>query len=326
MGINKEVRKLFGSSVTNYIIAARTAQGYEEWQSSILEERMDIVKRWKERKSELQSEKQKVVEEGPDGQEQGHLSRKGFLQRKYFSNEEWKKLSEERKEIRDLERRKTYGGPGGSHCPYCILTHAHNHRHSTSDLHERHSISEDTHGIDFEEAIHASVAATSRGDSEEDLLIERAIRASVRELQSHGSSTISEQEAIDRAIKASIAEARRGASESPSDAEHTAALEKALQKSLNDSKVASHISNTSDLDANEEKLMKMAIEESKATHAQYTDKAKTEEEIVLEYVKKQSLAEEGHKKALQSKRDAVLISTQEDDDLRQAIEESLKGR
>jgi hypothetical protein len=33
-GVHKEVQKLFGSNVQNYIIASRAAQGYEEWLQS----------------------------------------------------------------------------------------------------------------------------------------------------------------------------------------------------------------------------------------------------------------------------------------------------
>src|ERR1700722_8084030 len=52
MGIHKEALKLFGSSVLNYIISARTAQGYEHWKSSTQEERLDIISRWHQYKSE----------------------------------------------------------------------------------------------------------------------------------------------------------------------------------------------------------------------------------------------------------------------------------
>lgn len=45
-GIYKELQLSMGSSVQNYIIAARTAQGYDDWQSSSQDEREDIVRRW----------------------------------------------------------------------------------------------------------------------------------------------------------------------------------------------------------------------------------------------------------------------------------------
>jgi hypothetical protein len=45
-GMYMEMQKNFGASVQNYIIAARTAQGYEDWQMSTEAERRDIVQRW----------------------------------------------------------------------------------------------------------------------------------------------------------------------------------------------------------------------------------------------------------------------------------------
>ncbi|KAI4738527.1 UDP-Glycosyltransferase/glycogen phosphorylase [Aureobasidium sp. EXF-12298] len=46
-GVHKEVQKLFGSNVQNYIIASRAAQGYDEWSQSSDEEKKDVIDRWK---------------------------------------------------------------------------------------------------------------------------------------------------------------------------------------------------------------------------------------------------------------------------------------
>nr|POE48635.1 isoform 2 of sterol 3-beta-glucosyltransferase ugt80a2 [Quercus suber] len=46
-GVHKEVQKMFGSNVQNYIVASRAAQGYEEWLQSSDAERQDVVDRWK---------------------------------------------------------------------------------------------------------------------------------------------------------------------------------------------------------------------------------------------------------------------------------------
>ena len=45
-GLYKEVVKRLGSSVQNYIIAARVAQGYDEMETSTPEERLEIIGRW----------------------------------------------------------------------------------------------------------------------------------------------------------------------------------------------------------------------------------------------------------------------------------------
>ena len=192
----------------------------------------------------------------------------------------------------------------------------------------------DVHHLEFEEAIKASVAATSRGDPEEDLMIERAIRASIRELQrSDGSGPVlSEQEALDRAIQANVAEAARGRARSAdeatlsSDAEYNAALEKCIQESLLLSQRSSHADDRGplDVDTDDDEDVKRAIEASKAAHEEQISKAKTEEEIVLEYIKRQSLVEEEHRKALQNRQRGNQIPADEDADLKQALEESLK--
>lgn len=46
-GVHKEVQKLSGSNVQNYIIASRVAQGYEEWLHSSDAEKQDVIVRWK---------------------------------------------------------------------------------------------------------------------------------------------------------------------------------------------------------------------------------------------------------------------------------------
>ncbi|KAJ3497385.1 hypothetical protein NLG97_g1948 [Lecanicillium saksenae] len=45
-GVHKEVQKLFGNNVYSYIVASRTAQGYEEWLQSSDAEKDDVIARW----------------------------------------------------------------------------------------------------------------------------------------------------------------------------------------------------------------------------------------------------------------------------------------
>ncbi|EGC49767.1 conserved hypothetical protein [Histoplasma capsulatum var. duboisii H88] len=46
-GVSKEVQKLFGGNVQNYIRASRVVQGYEEWLQSSDAEKKDVIVRWK---------------------------------------------------------------------------------------------------------------------------------------------------------------------------------------------------------------------------------------------------------------------------------------
>ena len=193
---------------------------------------------------------------------------------------------------------------------------------------------------DFEEAIRTAVAATSRGNPEEDAMIERAIRASVVEL--HNASPDGDSgEAIQRAIQASVAEAAQArqvernnptADGSDGAGDHDEQLKAALLLSLQESSNLDHrnaLANAdfddSGIDTDDDEIIKAAIQRSKTVpiadppvespkdegfhkvielskksqeeHDQGISTSKTEEEIVLEYVKKQSLAEEQHKKA-----------------------------
>jgi hypothetical protein len=65
MGIYKELQKHFGSSVQNYIAAARTVQGHEDWKTSDPHERQEVVRRWHEIQFELGAEKERNTFQSP---------------------------------------------------------------------------------------------------------------------------------------------------------------------------------------------------------------------------------------------------------------------
>lgn len=242
MGVHKEVRKLFGTSVLNYCISARTAQGFEEASRATPEERLDVIYRWTTHKAEYQSMKQRLFETGgPDGQGTGHLTPKGFLQTRHLSFEERKKLHEARRLKREEEQQNAHGAGSGAHkhCPFCRRDKP--HLHTPRAVQDTPIVLDDPdRNAEFEHAIHASVAATSHGNAEEDMMIERAIRASIKELQST-ETTLTDQEALKRAIQASVVESGQnhsfnGAGSSvdftEEDAEHQTLLEKAIEESL----------------------------------------------------------------------------------------------
>ncbi|KAI4264798.1 MAG: hypothetical protein L6R42_000112, partial [Xanthoria sp. 1 TBL-2021] len=183
-----------------------------------------------------------------------------------------------------------------------------------------------TDSATFEEAIQQSVRATSHGNPEEDAMIERAIRASVTELRAAAKSG-DEKQAIQRAIQASIAEATRareatvtGNDSAPYD--HNDGLHQALQRSVsspnNQGNSIGGDEDDSGVDTDDDENIRSAIERSQSDYQRsqevekqspheegYLHKARTEEEIVLEYVKKQSLLEEEHRRSLESKAGGV---------------------
>jgi len=227
----------------------------------------------------------------------------------------------DRKAKREAEARRVHGGKLHPICPFCRRKTAHTHAPRKDQPLLANTSAEQDHVDEFEEAIKVSVAATSRGNADEDALIERALRASVRELHSAPESAGSDHEALHRAIQASIAEAEvhqrevqsheANGDRSHNEAEHQAALERAIQESLLKYQMKSHDDRDDDdedvrkavqlskeldiakgkddatsIDNDDE--FKLALQRSKES----AEKEKHEEEVVLEYVKKQSLLEQ----------------------------------
>lgn len=309
LGIHKEVRKLFGSSVLNYIISARTAQGYEDAQKATPEERQYIINQFKTHKSEYVNAKQ--TREEASGQESGKKSPRGFWETRHLSFDERKKLQAERKAKRGEEGSKVQNENGTSTCPFCRRTEAHSHAPQLQ-VPQAAANTTEAPNLEFEHAIHASVAATSRGNAEEDLVIERAIRASVRELQSANANMpgaqLDDREALDRAIRASIASAgerERNGRGGEEDAEHERALEEAIQRSLSEYRTERPREEQSLMlgevdEVEEDENVRLALRRSRQAAQGSTglDGMTEEERVVLEYVKKQSIAEEAHRKRM----------------------------
>lgn len=296
MGIYKELQKLFGSSVQNYIIAARTAQGYEDWRESTLEERLVVVGRWHEIQIELGKEKQQVGLNSIHGPQ-------GFLKKRHKSFDDRRKTREDKKR-QEKDQRAKLTSKVQSNRSGCSNPLRHARTYPTVSM-------TDSDNATFEEAIQTSVAATSQGDSEQDKLIERAIRASVLELQS-ASREGDNDEAIQRAIQASIVEATRartekltsGSTAAPDDIndhDHEEQLKLALHRSISmhdeaDQTEQHPISNKdfddSGIDTDDDENMKSAIDQSKMT---YRDESLSDEDTDLQKAIQESIkAHEEH--------------------------------
>jgi hypothetical protein len=337
------------------VISARTAQGYEEFKASTLQERQAIVIRW----SELEAENLKSSQDKGRVRSDSHGSRNAsprrFFHARQLSLEKKKRQYEERKAKREAERNKIQCQDGKSSCPFCRRVNPHAHTPGVIDTTKSERRPSDAIS-EFEEAIQASVAATSRGDPEQDAMIERAIRASIRELQNDSGTTTSNHEAINRAIQASILAAGRytaqGSSTTESDTNYQPMLAKSIRDSLASyedhraakdiytadeksqrSLLASKETNVGRVDSDEDEDLKLAIRRSKEEH----EKSSTEEEIVMRYIKKQSLIEdELRSKRLEYQRkqsqklqggvqsDAEEESAADEEALQLAIKESLK--
>lgn len=295
-----------GSSVQNYIIAARTAQGYEDWRKSSQQERHDIVAGWHAAQIELGKQKKQWRSHRQKSSQGGRQQGRPSLGNRWKSDQEGSSQSA-------LGPR----GLGGE---------------STAP------VSHDE--AEYEEAIHESINATSTGNAEEDDMIEKAIRASVAEIQK-ATREGDDQDALQKAIQASIVEAKRARSrqsrERPGSQSSTGGkpgrgLEVAGRTSMHGQGGVDELhhlrrdGDDSGVETDDDENIKLAIERSKQsaqtppvneagdllramTQSQKDQQkreraetmARTEEDIVLEYIKKQSLAEEEHKRSLAAK-------------------------
>ncbi|KAJ9668503.1 hypothetical protein H2201_001551 [Coniosporium apollinis] len=333
-GIYAEIQKPFGSSVQNYIIAARTAQGYEEFHRMSAEERADILERWaciaknvkrKKNPGEDQLEAlRKCVEKGKGQRPQWLMSKKS----KQRSTDSAPQLEEGRAEDTGRSPRILPMGRPQPSTDYRATS-----PQPTGNTVARTMPTDDSDDADLGAAIRASVAQGSHGNPDEDVMIERAIRASMAELQRPPASdgNVDDEEALQRAIRASLTEAQaQGMSEqekraledvvsksvleqrrargsdsewdSEPDTEDDEDVKRALEESLRHGAPAAGGADVPG-DAQDEELRR-AIEASQREDQQREEGLKkqlTEEEIVLEYVKKQSLAEEEHRRAMLGK-------------------------
>ncbi|KAI4196827.1 MAG: hypothetical protein LQ350_006293 [Teloschistes chrysophthalmus] len=325
-GIYKELQKHFGSSVQNYIVAARTAQGYEQMAASTPQQRVEVVKRWQAAQIELHKEKEIVRNSGSQPPNDCV-----FLRMKKAAHTG---LDERRKKASGGKLHKASNQP--SH-----TASFHKKRPSTAPTPQAPVSAATLAHADtatFEKAIQQAVQATSQGDQQQDEMIERAIRASVMELRAASKTDSDEEHVVQEAIKASVVEATRaGKVESTSDQTSSQHQEEklrlALQRSVSSHgfyhDVAKNVYDDSGVETDDDENVKIAIErssavadqsnpndldlqkamkESRQAHAQHEqdlNRERTEEEIVLQYVKKQSLLEDKHRGSLESRASTI---------------------
>lgn len=220
------------------------------------------------------------------------------------------------------------------------------------------SAPEVAHSDEMERAIRESVQQTSRGNAEEDAHIERAIRASLDELRLMSAAVDNSRGHDPRDVPSSSS----AAAGSPpltydiTDEEYQALIEEAVRQSLQaqvpphgpDGEHSGTSASNSDGDDEDEELrralkeslvveeprhngeddesLRRALQESESAHQEkqrMEAAALNEEDVVLAYVKRQSLAEEEFRR-LKAKGKEAEGAEEQDEDLRRALEESLK--
>ncbi|KAJ9161910.1 Glycosyltransferase family 1 protein [Coniochaeta hoffmannii] len=344
-GVHKEVQKLFGSNVQNYIIASRTAQGYEEWLQSSDAEKQDVIVRWKLIQKYLKKKR------SPDEMVRDILE----AQRKMNMEDSGRTASSAQSansvDISTQDAESVMLALGGSQ----------------SLLRPANATPEDPlRAAETSETIRTPVQETSRGDAEEDANVEWSIQEGVYRLRRQRQEAADhqiEQETLRQAMATSEAEAQRHARAA---LEYEEQLKRVIAQSLGEQiQTASHGEWHSDLGLDDEDVKELEQARGrpeeravKATavaarppsvqhspshdpghlagttqsefdaqqHGHEEDKTtqeKTEEEIVMEYVKRQSRLEQHHQN--KGKGRPTAAEDMDDVDLQKALKLSMQG-
>ncbi|KAL3958974.1 hypothetical protein ACCO45_007136 [Purpureocillium lilacinum] len=362
-GVHAELNKQFARSVHNYIITSRVVQGRQDLDKATPEERADIVRRWNNSKFDLKNfyilkRKERVAEKAPAESESETASvvspfsrpKTSWLHTRHMSAEDRKKLQAQK----GLLKRGYVDAPVPQPASSSSST-----RQSLSDDAEyeqaiRASVQETSHGNAEEDAmIEAAIRESVRvmrqrgglpetvpelpekdigrnptifddeeyqiTDEEYQSLIERAIQQS---LVNHMSSytALPQEEGIvelDAVTTNRSAGSGQGAAPYQPTEEEDAELLRAIEESKRQQ---------TPTQPEDDEELKRAIEASKE-HLEHEASQRTEEEIVLEYVKKQSLAEEEYRRQIgkgKGKAEENPQGDDEDEELKRALEESLR--
>lgn len=259
-GLYKELQKAFGPSVQNYVLAARAAQGFDEWKASTEAERLQVISRWHNTHADLAKEKkERRTGEHPGVPKSSGKTEPTTTRKRLLSTHLGKPRSAQN--IKSQEST-------------AILRPSINK--SASDSLSEHAIPE-----------------TSTGNPAEDILIERAIRASKAQLHQPPLNS----EAPDLQVHDSEWTPDHASQTNWDDSGVDTDDDENIKLALANSILANHLPS----DADEDGELRRAIEESERHHREVEmagGRALSEEEIVLEYIKKQSLAEEEHRKKM----------------------------
>ncbi|KAF2743049.1 glycosyltransferase family 1 protein [Sporormia fimetaria CBS 119925] len=335
-GLYEEALKGKGAHVQNYIIAARISQGNDETQNVSQQEKEAILASWRTVKAS--HNKKKNV-----GEEQMETLQTLIKEKKIKRHQRWENLHSKLRGSESGTGRSS--SSTGEHSS--TQTGTQPAQDTTSNRPPLHTpgtqsfADEEAERHQLDAAIRVSVAESSRGNPSEDAMLAEAIRASLAELERPAPPEEDDDATLQRALNASLEEAgRHGASE-----KEQRMLEEALKSSLlggpNQRRSESEWDVASDTEDDEEYQRIIAESREMTQHGsrqdedrgagdgheddlrevlQESEKAEREreeaiakqaadEEIVMEYVKKQSLLEEEHRRRLAQGRDAARESS-----------------
>lgn len=275
-GAHKEIQKLFGRNVQSYIVASRTAQGYEEWQRSSEAEKEEVIDRWK-------------------------LVQKYLKRKKYDSEEMMRDLLATQREPRTdgtEVRPNVVDAEGTTHLANGSLAPRRDDARSSltindSDLHSiRRSPSPDADearensmkpiGLRRKPVAQCSALTTTRVDHEE---LQQVLMASEAEATRHAREEAEYGDQLKRAMAQSMAAQRNN-----SGLIHYGERD-GTQAGAGSYRHDGWPASSRQCPSYDEHLAGTTQSEYAAQRQEKTQEEKTEEEIVLEYIKKQTLLE-----------------------------------
>jgi hypothetical protein len=366
-GVHAEVRNLFKRSTVNYIITSRVVQGKDDLALSTAEEQRDILLRWQAKRDELKGyyllkqREKKLAEQGETGAPKEDVSlmdgppKTGWLHTRKLPYEERKKLHAQKEAWKN--RMAGLRAPGR---PATATTTSTGSGILEDEDFERAilaSVQQTSRGdkeedAKIEQSIRASVKEMRRIAE-----YSRDWKAPIPEPGAEGETgqggapisyedltniTDEEyQELIAKAVTQSLSQQaveyqrRNDAFEDSDDDELRRAIEASRKEQHEDEdellQRALEASRKYQPDAanDEEALLQQALEASEREHLEQLQRERNEEEIVLEYVKKQSLAEEEYRRQTRASdkgkgKEVEDTDDGDDEDLRRALEESMQ--
>ncbi|EWC48658.1 hypothetical protein DRE_01880 [Drechslerella stenobrocha 248] len=322
-GIYEEVRKHAAGDMNGYIVAARIAQGMEELAAYQPAELETMVKRWNALNVERVKGRSKHKDEKGKSKEKGV---KDHSKKKRFGCPGKQEVSVEAPadEVAQAEE-DIADAPENRYHPVMrsavdvetmnVLSSAAGYQQPLppppnlpprGQLHANRTLQGLENHREIEQAIQQSVQQTSRGDPEEDRMIENAIRTSLAEVVTQGS-----EEDDDLVLRRAITASLETTGADGHDEAHAQALQEAVTKSLTES-----YPTPDHLDAAE---LELAIEESK--NPQHDAQANQELELALQLSRQEEANKREQDESEEDLRLALEISKQEEEQKRKEKEE-----
>ncbi|KAF2633110.1 glycosyltransferase family 1 protein [Macroventuria anomochaeta] len=297
-GVNKEMQKLFGSDVQNYVIASRAAQGYEDWLQSSDAEKQDVIVRWKQIQKDLKKKGKpdKMEREARERQQKADLKVTKDRQNGEYTVRSAQSVNSADAEVQDL--RNAALANGDSLSPLRTANAAPGMSSTAVEVTSREDEQEDA---DMKLAIQESLAmqATSAAEAHQ--------RASIRGRDSNLDLYHEDDEEFDEELK-------RERREFEAISERAAAITgRMIDRQQPPAYDPGHLAGT---------LRSEFEAEQKGQQGAKTAEEKIEEEIVMVYIKKQSLLEVHHQN--KGKGCGSSLEDEDDEDLQKTLKLSMQ--